>query len=63
MAVTRDEMKAISERPRVPGSRLSDDNVASQFDAAPVDSTGGGVSDTFRRPPFQATANLLPISK
>jgi len=41
----------------------SDANVASQFDAAPFDATGGGVSDTFPRPPFQAAANVLPISK
>jgi hypothetical protein len=41
----------------------SDANVASQFDAAPFDSTGGGVSDTFPRPPFQAAASVLPISK
>jgi len=41
----------------------SDANVASQFDLAPYDATGGGVSDTFNRPPFQAAAGVLPISK
>ncbi|HEX4038831.1 MAG TPA: choice-of-anchor D domain-containing protein [Acidobacteriaceae bacterium] len=41
----------------------SDANVASQFDLAPYDATGGGVSDTFARPPFQAAAGVLPISK
>ncbi len=41
----------------------SDANVASQFDLAPYDATGGGVSDTFARPPYQVAAGLLPISK
>jgi hypothetical protein len=41
----------------------SDANVASQFDLAPYDATGGGVSDTFARPPYQATAGVQPISK
>ena len=41
----------------------SDANVASQFDLAPYDATGGGVSDTFHRPPFQAAAGVIPISK
>jgi Pro-kumamolisin, activation domain len=41
----------------------SDANVASQFDVAPFDSTGGGVSDTFPPPPYQAAAGILPISK
>jgi len=41
----------------------SDANVASQFDVAPFDSTGGGVSDTFPRPPYQAATGVLPISK
>ena len=41
----------------------SDANVASQFDLAPYDATGGGVSDTFPRPPYQVHAGVLPISK
>jgi hypothetical protein len=41
----------------------SDANVGSQFDLAPYDATGGGVSDTFSRPPFQADAGVLPISR
>jgi hypothetical protein len=41
----------------------SDANVASQFDIAPFDATGGGVSDTFHRPPYQIAAGVLPISK
>ncbi len=41
----------------------SDANVASQFDLAPYDATGGGVSDTFPRPPYQVAAGILPISK
>jgi hypothetical protein len=41
----------------------SDANVASQFDIAPYDATGGGVSDTFHRPPYQIAAGVLPISK
>ncbi|HYM03215.1 MAG TPA: choice-of-anchor D domain-containing protein, partial [Stellaceae bacterium] len=41
----------------------SDANVASQFDLAPYDATGGGVSDTFARPPYQVAAGILPVSK
>ena len=41
----------------------SDANVASQFDLAPYDATGGGVSDTFSLPSYQAAAGVLPISK
>ncbi|MGA8111182.1 MAG: choice-of-anchor D domain-containing protein [Acidobacteriaceae bacterium] len=41
----------------------SDANVASQFDLAPYDATGGGVSDTFDRPPYQIHSGVLPISK
>jgi len=45
----------------------SDANLASPFDSAPslpiFDATGGGVSDTFPRPPYQVAAGVLPISK
>ena len=42
----------------------SDANLGgSQFDLAPYDATGGGVSDTFGRPPYQVAAGVLPISK
>jgi hypothetical protein len=41
----------------------SDANIASQFGFPPYDATGGGVSDTFNRPPYQVAAGVLPISK
>jgi Pro-kumamolisin, activation domain len=41
----------------------SDANVASQFDLAPFDATGGGVSAQFPRPPYQVASGVLPISK
>jgi hypothetical protein len=41
----------------------SDANVASPFDSPPYDATGGGVSDTFPRPPYQVAAGVQPISK
>jgi hypothetical protein len=41
----------------------SDANLASPFDLSPYDATGGGVSDTFPRPPYQVAAGVLPISK
>jgi hypothetical protein len=41
----------------------SDANLPSQFDQAPYDATGGGVSDQFPRPPYQVHAGVLPISK
>lgn len=45
----------------------SDANLASPFDSGPpqpiYDATGGGVSDTFPLPPYQAAAGVLPISK
>jgi hypothetical protein len=45
----------------------SDANVASPFNSGPpppiYNSTGGGVSDTFPRPPYQVAAGVLPISK
>jgi hypothetical protein len=41
----------------------SDANLPSQFDLYPYCATGGGVSDTFPLPPYQAAVGLLPISK
>ena len=41
----------------------SDANTTSQFDAAPFTTTGGGVSDTFPVPAYQAAAGISPISK
>jgi hypothetical protein len=41
----------------------SDANLASQFNLAPYDSTGGGVSDQFPRPPYQVHSGVLPVSK
>ncbi len=41
----------------------SDANTASPFDLAPYTTTGGGVSDTFPVPAYQAAAGVLPISK
>jgi hypothetical protein len=45
----------------------SDANLASPFDSGPpppvFEATGGGVSDTFPLPPYQAAAGVLPISK
>ncbi|HEY3840557.1 MAG TPA: choice-of-anchor D domain-containing protein [Bryobacteraceae bacterium] len=45
----------------------SDANLPSPFNSGPpapiYNSTGGGVSDQFPRPPFQVSAGVLPISK
>jgi hypothetical protein len=41
----------------------SDANTASPFQDSPYVATGGGVSDNFPVPPFQAAAGLNPISK
>jgi hypothetical protein len=41
----------------------SEANIASPFQNFPYESTGGGVSDTFDRPPYQIAGGVLPISK
>ncbi len=41
----------------------SDGNTTSQFQSGIYEATGGGVSDTFPRPAYQAAAGVLPISK